>query len=206
MIICNLKMLLSKPKAYVPKEDVTGYTLMAGIRDESDIEIYTQVMQLFDWLELPDNGELKKYVAISDENGKYNGLQGLYYRSDLPVWILSTLNTITEVMSAIDLTKLSDRVENVKVGSSIFMSGMYSTVIDKLINTHKADKLKFRKVTDSIQGLANITLPMTVTNVTDDNVTFELVPYLLPLIPVTNMTLSKQQLDGLRPYFKILEE
>lgn len=206
MIICNLKMLLSKPDAYLPKEDVTGYTLMAGIKDEPNMETYVQIMQLFDWIDIGSDKDIKKYVPISDQDGKYGELQGLYYRSDLPVWMLSTLNTVTEVMSAIDLSKLTDDVSKIELGSAVFMSGMYNTVIDQLINTHKNDKFKFKKITNSVQGLINITLPMTVTEVTEDTVTLNIVPYLLPLMPVADMTLSKVQMETLRPYFKILEE
>ena len=83
--------------------------------------------------------------------------------------------------------------------------GMYSTIIDQLISAHKNHSLKFKKVTDKIQGLTNITFPMTVTSLEGGNVVLNIVPYLLPVIPVADMTLPMSKMDALRPYFKILE-
>ena len=58
------------------------------------------------------------------------------------------------------------------------------------------------KKRDNVEGLANITLPMIASNITDDNVTFELVPYLKPLIPTGDITLSKKQVVNIEPYIK----
>ena len=181
-------MLLSKPGIFIPSEDTTGYTLMAAFDENaSNMDVYLQTMSLFDWLDMSDDKPVKKYVPISDENGAPNKLQGLYFRSDLPVGVLGILNTITEVMSALDLSKLHSDIDRLSVGDTVFMSGMYSTVIDQLISAHKNHSLKFKKV---LEG---------------GNIVLNIVPYLLPVIPVADMTLPMSKMDALRPYFKILE-
>lgn len=206
MIICNLKMLLSKPGIFIPSEDTAGYTLMAAFDENApNMDVYLQTMSLFDWLDMSDDKPVKKYIPISDENGAPNKLQGLYFRSDLPIGVLGILNTITEVMSALDLSKLHSDIDRLSVGDTVFMSGMYSTIIDQLISAHKNHSLKFKKVTDKIQGLTNITFPMTVTSLEGGNIVLNIVPYLLPVIPVADMTLPMSKMDALRPYFKILE-
>lgn len=201
MIICNLKALLSSQDAYLPKEDVSGYTLMAVL--DGDNTLYRQVIQLFEWLDIKSDKPISKYVKVADENGNDSNLEGLYYCSEVPVSILTTINSITEIMSALDLTKLSSDINDVRVGDVVFMSGMYATIIDRLIDIHKNDKLKFIKKT-GIEGLANVTLLMQVTDVSDKDVTFGITPYLVPFLSFSEMKFAKDSLDSLRAYIQVI--
>lgn len=201
MLICNLKALLSSQDAYLPKEDVSGYTLMAVL--DGDNTLYRQVIQLFEWLDIKSDKPISKYVKVADENGNDSNLEGLYYCSEVPVSILTTINSITEIMSALDLTKLSSDINDVRVGDVVFMSGMYATIIDRLIDIHKNDKLKFIKKT-GIEGLANVTLLMQVTDVSDKDVTFGITPYLVPFLSFSEMKFAKDSLDSLRAYIQVI--
>lgn len=201
MLICNLKTLLSSQDAYLPKEDVSGYTLMAVL--DGDNTLYRQVIQLFEWLDIKSDKPISKYVKVADENGNDSNLEGLYYCSEVPVSILTTINSITEIMSALDLTKLSSDINDVRVGDVVFMSGMYATIIDRLIDIHKNDKLKFIKKT-GIEGLANVTLLMQVTDVSDKDVTFGITPYLVPFLSFSEMKFAKDSLDSLRAYIQVI--
>lgn len=96
-------------------------------------------------------------------------------------------------------------MSDIREGDITLMSGMYSTVVDMINKAHPDDLFTFEK-RDDIEGLANITLPMIVSSITDDNVTFELVPFLNPLIPTGNITLSKKQIVNMEPYIKIYKE
>lgn len=201
MLICNLKTLLSSPDAYLPKEDVSGYTLMAVF--DGDNTLYRQVVQLFEWLDIKSDKPISKCVKVTDENGNDSNLEGLYYCNEVPVSILATINSITEIISALDLTKLSSDISDVRVGDVVFMSGMYATIIDRLIDIHKADKLKFIKKT-GIEGLANVTLLMQVTDVSDTDITFGITPYLVPLLSFSEMKFTKDNIASLRPYIQIV--
>ena len=201
MLICNLKTLLSSQDAYLPKEDVSGYTLMTVL--DGDNTLYRQVIQLFEWLDIKSDKPISKYVKVTDENGNDSNLEGLYYCSEVPVSILATINSITEIISALDLTKLSSDINDVRVGDVVFMSGMYATIIDRLIDIHKNDKLKFIKKT-GIEGLANVTLLMQVTDVSDKDVTFGITPYLVPFLSFNEMKFAKDSLDSLRAYIQVI--
>lgn len=201
MLICNLKTLLSSQDAYLPKEDVSGYTLMTVL--DGDNTLYRQVIQLFEWLDIKSDKPISKYVKMTDENGNDSNLEGLYYCNEVPVSILATINSITEIMSALDLTKLSSDISDARVGDVVFMSGMYATIIDRLIDIHKNDKLKFIKKT-GIEGLANVTLLMQVTDVSDKDVTFGITPYLVPFLSFSEMKFAKDSLDSLRAYIQVI--
>ena len=200
MLICNLKTLLSKPEAYRPKEDVKGYTLMAVL--SGDNTLYRQVVQLFEWLDVGDK-PISKFVKVTDEQGNDSDLEGLYYCNELPVAILSMINTTTEIMSALTLTELSSDFSDVRVGDVVFMSGMYATVIERILDIHKNNKFKFVKKT-GIEGLANITLLMQVIEFDDENITFGIMPHLLPLLPFGDMKLPRASLVNMGEYVKLL--
>lgn len=206
MIMCDLQILLKKntpqylelPK---PEHNNVPYMFMALFDDISENDYFKQMVQMFAWMKCRKtfNGDAPNLLYLDANPSKY---KVLYVRMDLPVWVLSILNTITEMMSALDLTKLSSNIFDIRDGDIILMSGMYSTVVDMINKAHSDDLFIFEK-RDDIEGLANITLPMTVSNITDDNVTFELVPYLKPLIPTGDITLSKKQVVNIEPYIKI---
>ena len=206
MIMCDLQILLKKntpqylelPK---PEHNNVPYMFMALFDDISENDYFKQMVQMFAWMKCRKtfNGDAPNLLYLDANPSKY---KVLYVRMDLPVWVLSILNTITEMMSALDLTKLSSNVSDIRDGDIILMSGMYSTVVDMINKAHSDDLFIFEKH-DDIEGLANITLPMIVSNITDDNVTFELVPYLKPLIPTGDITLSKKQVVNIEPYIKI---
>jgi hypothetical protein len=162
------------------------------------------MVQIFAWMKCRKTfkGDAPNLLYLDANPSKY---KVLYVRMDLPVWVLSTLNTITEMMSALDLTKLSSNMSDIRDGDIILMSGMYSTVVDMINKAHSNDLFTFEK-RDDVEGLANITLPMIASNITDSNVTFELVPYLKPLIPTGDITLSKKQVVNMEPYIRIYRE
>lgn len=209
MIMCDLQILLKKntpqylelPK---PEHNNVPYMFMALFDDISENDYFKQMVQMFAWMKCRKtfNGDAPNLLYLDANPSKY---KVLYVRMDLPVWVLSILNTITEMMSALDLTKLSSNIFDIRDGDIILMSGMYSTVVDMINKAHSDDLFIFEK-RDDIEGLANITLPMTVSNITDDNVTFELVPYLKPLIPTGNITLSKKQVVNMEPYIRVYRE
>lgn len=206
MIMCDLQILLKKntpqylelPK---PEHNNVPYMFMALFDDISENDYFKQMVQMFAWMKCRKtfNGDAPNLLYLDANPSKY---KVLYVRVDLPVWVLSTLNTITEMMSALDLTKLSSNIGDIRDGDIILMSGMYSTVVDMINKAHSNDLFTFEK-RDDIAGLANVTLPMIANNITDDNVTFELVPYLKPLIPTGDITLSKKQVVNMEPYIKI---
>lgn len=209
MIMCDLQILLKKntpqylelPK---PEHNNVPYMFMALFDDISENDYFKQMVQMFAWMKCRKtfNGDAPNLLYLDANPSKY---KVLYVRMDLPVWVLSILNTITEMMSALDLTKLSSNVSDIRDGDIILMSGMYSTVVDMINKAHSDDLFIFEK-RDDIEGLANITLPMTISNITDDNVTFELVPFLNPLIPTGDITLSKKQVVNMEPYIRIYRE
>lgn len=209
MIMCDLQILLKKntpqylelPK---PEHNNVPYVFMALLDDIPENDYFKQMVQMFAWMKCRKtfNGDAPNLLYLDANPSKY---KVLYVRMDLPVWVLSILNTITEMMSALDLTKLSSNVSDIRDGDIILMSGMYSTVVDMINKAHSDDLFTFEK-RDDIAGLANITLPMTVSNITDDNVTFELVPYLKPLIPTGDITLSKKQVVNMEPYIRVYRE
>ena len=209
MIMCDLQLLL---KQNVPQEielpkfeyNNTPYLFMALFDDISENDYFKQVVQLFAWM------KCKRTFTGNEPNllyldAKPSTYKVLYVRMDLPVWVISTLNTITEMMSTLDLTKLSSNVHDIRDGDVILMSGMYATVVDMINKAHSDDLFVFEKH-DDISGLANVTLPMIACDVTDDSVTFELMPYLKPLIPTGDMTLSRQQVMSMEPYIKVYRE
>ena len=209
MIMCDLQILLKKNTPQdieLPKLEHNNvpYMFMALFDDISENDYFKQMVQIFAWMKCRKtfNGDAPNLLYLDANPSKY---KVLYVRMDLPVWVLSTLNTITEMMSALDLTKLSSDMSDIRDGDIILMSGMYSTVVDMINKAHSDDLFIFEKH-DDITGLANITLPMIVSNITDDNVTFELVPYLKPLIPTGDITLSKKQIVNMEPYIKIYKE
>lgn len=209
MIMCDLQILLKKntpqylelPK---PEHNKVPYVFMALFDDIPENDYFKQMVQIFAWMKCRKtfNDDAPNLLYLDANPSKY---KVLYVRMDLPVWILSVLNTITEMMSAIDLTKLSSNMSDIREGDIILMSGLHSTLIDMINKSHPDDLFTFEK-RDDIEGLANITLPMIVSNITDSNVTFELVPFLNPLIPTGNITLSKKQVVNMEPYIKIYKE
>lgn len=209
MIMCDLQILLKKntpqylelPK---PEHNNVPYMFMALFDDISENDYFKQMVQMFAWMKCRKtfNGDAPNLLYLDANPSKY---KVLYVRMDLPVWVLSILNTITEMMSALDLTKLSSNVSDIRDGDIILMSGMYSTVVDMINKAHSDDLFIFEKH-DDIEGLANITLPMIVSSITDDNVTFELVPYLKPLIPTGDIMLSKKQVVNMIPYIRVYKE
>lgn len=209
MIMCDLQILLKKntpQNIELPKleHDNVPYMFMALFDDISENDYFKQMVQIFAWMKCRKtfNGDAPNLLYLDANPSKY---KVLYVRVDLPVWVLSTLNTITEMMSALDLTKLSSNMSDIRDGDIILMSGMYSTVVDMINKAHSNDLFTFEK-RDDVEGLANITLPMIASNITDDNVTFELVPYLKPLIPTGDITLSKKQVVNMEPYIRIYRE
>ena len=209
MIMCDLQILLKKntpQNIELPnfEHDNVPYMFMALFDDISENDYFKQMVQIFAWMKCRKtfNGDAPNLLYLDANPSKY---KVLYVRMDLPVWVLSTLNTITEMMSALDLTKLSSNMSDIRDGDIILMSGMYSTVVDMINKAHSNDLFTFEK-RDDIEGLANITLPMIASNITDDNVTFELVPYLKPLIPTGDITLSKKQVVNMEPYIRIYRE
>ena len=209
MIMCDLQILLKKntpqylelPK---PEHNNVPYMFMALFDDISENDYFKQMVQIFAWMKCRKtfNGDAPNLLYLDANPSKY---KVLYVRMDLPVWVLSTLNTITEMMSALDLTKLSSNMSDIRDGDITLMSGMYSTIVDMINKAHSDDLFIFEKH-DDIEGLANITLPMIVSSITDDNVTFELVPYLKPLIPTGDITLSKKQVVNMEPYIRVYRE
>lgn len=209
MIMCDLQILLKKntpqylelPK---PEHNKVPYMFMALFDDISENDYFKQMVQIFASMKCRKtfNGDAPNLLYLDANPSKY---KVLYVRMDLPVWVLSILNTITEMMSALDLTKFSSNMSDIREGDITLMSGMYSTVVDMINKAHPDDLFTFEK-RDDIEGLANITLPMIVSSITDDNVTFELVPFLNPLIPTGNITLSKKQIVNMEPYIKIYKE
>ena len=209
MIMCDLQILLKKNTPQdieLPKFEHNNvpYMFMALFDDISENDYFKQMVQIFSWMKCRKtfNGDAPNLLYLDANPSKY---KVLYVRMDLPVWVLSTLNTITEMMSALDLTKLSSNMSDIREGDIILMSGMYSTVVDMINKAHSNDLFTFEK-RDDVEGLANITLPMIVSNITDDNVTFELVPYLKPLIPTGDITLSNKQVVNMEPYIRIYRE
>lgn len=209
MIMCDLQILLKKNTPQdieLPnfEHDNVPYMFMALFDDISENDYFKQMVQIFAWMKFSKlfNNNAPNLLYLDANPSKY---KVLYVRMDLPVWVLSTLNTITEMMSALDLTKLSSNMSDIRDGDIILMSGMYSTVVDMINKAHSNDLFTFEK-RDDIEGLANITLPMIASNITDDNVTFELVPYLKPLIPAGDITLSKKQVVNMESYIKIYRE
>ena len=209
MIMCDLQILLKKNTPQdieLPKFEHNNvpYMFMALFDDISENDYFKQMVQIFAWMKCRKtfNGDAPNLLYLDANPSKY---KVLYVRMDLPVWVLSTLNTITEMMSALDLTKLSSNMSDIREGDIILMSGMYSTVVDMINKAHSNDLFTFEK-RDDVEGLANITLPMIVSNITDDNVTFELVPYLKPLIPTGDITLSNKQVVNMEPYIRIYRE
>lgn len=209
MIMCDLQILLKKntpQNIELPnfEHDNVPYMFMALFDDISENDYFKQMVQIFAWMKCRKtfNGDAPNLLYLDANPSKY---KVLYVRMDLPVWVLSTLNTITEMMSALDLTKLSSNMSDIRDGDIILMSGMYSTVVDMINKAHSNDLFTFEK-RDNVEGLANITLPMIASNITDDNVTFELVPYLKPLIPTGDITLSKKQVVNMAPYIRIYKE
>ena len=207
MIMCDLQLLL---KRKVPQEielpkleyNNTPYLFMALFDDIPENDYFKQMVQVFAWMKcrksfLNDGPNL---LYLDAKPSKY---KVLCVRMDLPVWVISTLNAITEMMSTLDLTKLSSNMYDIRDGDVIFMSGMYATIIDRLIDIHKADKLKFIKKT-GIEGLANVTLLMQVTDVSDTDITFGITPYLVPLLSFSEMKFTKDNLTSLRPYIQIV--
>lgn len=209
MIMCDLQILLKKntpQNIELPnfEHDNVPYMFMALFDDISENDYFKQMVQIFAWMKCRKtfNGDAPNLLYLDANPSKY---KVLYVRMDLPVWVLSTLNTITEMMSALDLTKLSSNMSDIRDGDIILMSGMYSTVVDMINKAHSNDLFTFEK-RDNVEGLANITLPMIASNITDDNVTFELVPYLKPLIPTGDITLSKKQVVNMAPYIRVYKE
>lgn len=209
MIMCDLQILLKKNTPQdieLPKLEHNNvpYTFMALFDDISENDYFKQMVQIFAWMKCRKtfNGDAPNLLYLDANPSKY---KVLYVRMDLPVWVLSILNTITEMMSALDLTKLSSNMSDIREGDIILMSGMYSTVVDMINKAHSDDLFTFEK-RDDVEGLANITLPMIANNITDDNVTFELVPFLNPLIPTGDITLSKKQVVNMEPYIRIYKE
>lgn len=209
MIMCDLQILLKQnvpQEIELPKFEHNGipYLFMALFDDISENDYFKQMMQIFAWMQynrsFVNNGPNLLYLDAKPSKYKV-----LCVRMDLPVWVISILNTMTEMMSTLDLTKLSSDINNIRDGDVILMSGMYATVVDMINKAHPDDLFKFEKH-DDISGLANVTLPMTVTEVTDDSVTFEIMPYLKPLIPIDNLTLSRQQAMSMEPYIRIYRE
>ena len=209
MIMCDLQILLKKntpqylelPK---PEHNKVPYMFMALFDDISENDYFKQMVQIFAWMKCRKtfNGDAPNLLYLDANPSKY---KVLYVRMDLPVWVLSILNTITEMMSALDLTKLSSNMSDIRDGDITLMSGMYSTIVDMINKAHSDELFTFEKH-DDIEGLANITLPMIVSSITDDNVTFELVPYLKPLIPTGDITLSKKQVVNMEPYIRVYRE
>ena len=209
MIMCDLQILLKKntpqylelPK---PEHNKVPYMFMALFDDISENDYFKQMVQIFAWMKCRKtfNGDAPNLLYLDANPSKY---KVLYVRMDLPVWVLSILNTITEMMSALDLTKLSSNMSDIRDGDIILMSGMYSTVVDMINKAHSDDLFTFEKH-DDIEGLANITLPMIASNITDDNVTFELVPFLKPLIPTGDIMLSKKQVVNMVQYIRVYRE
>ena len=209
MIMCDLQILLKKNTPQdieLPKfeHDNVPYMFMALFDDISENDYFKQMVQIFAWMKCRKtfSDDAPNLLYLDANPSKY---KVLCVRMDLPVWVISTLNTITEMMSALDLTKLSSNMSDIREGDIILMSGMYSTVVDMINKAHSNDLFTFEK-RDDIAGLANITLPMIVSNITDDNITFELVPYLKPLIPTGDITLSKKQVVNMEPYIRIYRE
>lgn len=209
MIMCDLQILLKKNTPQdieLPKfeHDNVPYMFMALFDDISENDYFKQMVQIFAWMKCRKTfiGDAPNLLYLDANPSKY---KVLCVRMDLPVWVISTLNTITEMMSALDLTKLSSNMSDIREGDIILMSGMYSTVVDMINKAHSNDLFTFEK-RDDITGLANITLPMIVSNITDDNITFELVPYLKPLIPTGDITLSKKQVVNMEPYIRVYRE
>jgi hypothetical protein len=207
--MCDLQILLKKNTPQdieLPnfEHDNVPYMFMALFDDISENDYFKQMVQIFAWMKCRKTfkGDAPNLLYLDANPSKY---KVLYVRMDLPVWVLSTLNTITEMMSALDLTKLSSNMSDIRDGDIILMSGMYSTVVDMINKAHSNDLFTFEK-RDDVEGLANITLPMIASNITDDNVTFELVPYLKPLIPTGDITLSKKQVVNMEPYIRIYRE
>lgn len=209
MIMCDLQILLKKNTPQdieLPKfeHDNVPYMFMALFDDISENDYFKQMVQIFAWMKCRKtfNGDAPNLLYLDANPSKY---KVLCVRMDLPVWVIATLNTITEMMSALDLTKLSSNMSDIREGDIILMSGMYSTVVDMINKAHSNDLFTFEK-RDDIAGLANITLPMIVSSIIDDNITFELVPYLKPLIPTGDITLSKKQVVNMEPYIRIYRE
>lgn len=209
MIMCDLQILLKKNTPQdieLPKleHDNVPYMFMALFDDISENDYFKQMVQIFAWMKCRKTfiGDAPNLLYLDANPSKY---KVLCVRMDLPVWVISTLNTITEMMSALDLTKLSSNMSDIREGDIILMSGMYSTVVDMINKAHSNDLFTFEK-RDDIAGLANITLPMIVSSIIDDNITFELVPYLKPLIPTGDITLSKKQVVNMEPYIRIYRE
>lgn len=209
MIMCDLQILLKKntpQNIELPnfEHDNVPYMFMALFDDISENDYFKQMVQIFAWMKCRKtfNGDAPNLLYLDANPSKY---KVLYVRMDLPIWVLSTLNTITEMMSALDLTKLSSNMSDIRDGDIILMSGMYSTVVDMINKAHSNDLFTFEK-RDDVEGLANITLPMIASNITDDNVTFELVPYLKPLIPTGDIMLSKKQVVNMEPYIRVYKE
>jgi hypothetical protein len=207
--MCDLQILLKKNTPQdieLPnfEHDNVPYMFMALFDDISENDYFKQMVQIFAWMKCRKTfkGDAPNLLYLDANPSKY---KVLYVRMDLPVWVLSTLNTITEMMSALDLTKLSSNMSDIRDGDIILMSGMYSTVVDMINKAHSNDLFTIEK-RDDVEGLANITLPMIASNITDDNVTFELVPYLKPLIPTGDITLSKKQVVNMEPYIRIYRE
>ena len=209
MIMCDLQLLL---KRKVPQEielpkleyNNTPYLFMALFDDIPENDYFKQMVQVFAWMKcrksfLNDGPNL---LYLDAKPSKY---KVLCVRMDLPVWVISTLNAITEMMSTLDLTKLSSNMYDIRDGDVIFMSGMYATTVDMISMAHPDDLFVFEKH-DDISGLANVTLPMMVSSVTDEGVTFGLIPYLKPLIPTSDITLTKQQVISMEPYIRVYRE
>lgn len=209
MIMCDLQILLKKNTPQdieLPKLEHNNvpYVFITLLDDIPENDYFKQMVQIFAWMKCRKtfNGDAPNLLYLDANPSKY---KVLCVRMDLPVWVIATLNTITEMMSALDLTKLSSNMSDIREGDIILMSGMYSTVVDMINKAHPDDLFTFEK-RDDVEGLANITLPMIANNITDDNITFELVPYLKPLIPTGDITLSKKQVVNMEPYIRIYRE
>lgn len=217
MIMCNLQVLLGRipdgaigsdlhlPEFKCSTHKGVPYTLIAILDDVHENDIYKQMVQLFDWMTCCTGTGFVTGPNLVYLDTDHSHIKALCARMDLPVWVLSTLNTMTEMMSTVDVTKLSSDLNDIRVGDIAFMSGMYSTVVELIKEVHKNDLFKF-DLRDGVEGLANITLPMYVDEVTDEYVIFDLAPYLKPLVPLNKMKFTRSTVANMEPYIKLYRE
>lgn len=217
MIMCNLQVLLGHNPDGVTGGDIhlpefkcsthkgVPYTLIAILDDIQENDTYKQMVQLFDWMTCCTGTGFVTGPNLVYLDTDHSHIKALCARMDLPVWVLSTLNTITEMMSTVDVTKLSSDLNDIRVGDIAFISGMYSTVVELIKEVHKNDLFKF-DLRDGVEGLANITLPMYVDEVTDEYVIFDLAPYLKPLVPLNKMKFARTAVANMGPYIKLYRE